>query len=95
LVVAAAGCKIVLKLERKTAVRAHLKERNVLAVLPPGYGPRKKRFCRCQRRFQKALHRFAREFQGSVNIPQAELNYKSEEEALRNTRQLKQWNSEN
>jgi len=50
------------------AVRALLKGRDVLVVLPMGYGPRKKRFCHCQRRFQKSLHRFTREFQGSVNI---------------------------
>ena len=34
------------------AVRALLKRRDVLAVLPTGYGPRKKRFCHCQKRFQ-------------------------------------------
>ena len=38
-----AGCEIVLKPERE--VKAFLKGRNVLAVLPTGYGPRKKRFC--------------------------------------------------
>ena len=35
--------------------------------------------------FKKALHCFTREFQGSVNIAL------SEEEALRNARQPKQW----
>ena len=69
LVAAGAGCEIVLKPEREMAVKAFLKGRDVLAVLPTGYGPRKKRFCYCQRRFQIALHRFTREFQGGVNIP--------------------------
>ena len=55
-----------MKLERETAVRALLKGREVLAVLPTGYGLRKKRFCHCERRFQKALHCFTPEFQGGV-----------------------------
>jgi len=43
--------------------------------------------------FKQALHRFMREFQGSVNIPFGNEdplfeNYKSEEEALRNARHL-------
>jgi len=42
LVAAGAGCKIVLKPERETAVRALLKGSDVLAVVPTGYGPRKK-----------------------------------------------------
>ena len=50
------------------AVRALLKGWDVLAVLPTGYGPRKSRFCHCQKRFQKTLHRFVGEFQGGVNI---------------------------
>ena len=80
-----------MKPERETAVRALLKGREVLAVLPTGYCLRKKRFCHCERRFQKALHRFAPEFQGAVNIYRERNedspfeNYKSEE-ALRNTR---------
>ena len=45
--------KIVLKPEREMAFRALLKGRDVLVVLPRGYGPRKKRFCHCQRRFHK------------------------------------------
>jgi len=52
--------------------------------------------------FKKALHHYTRKFQGSVfkiSRNQSEgspfENYKSEEEALRNARQLKQWNSEN
>ena len=45
----------VLKPERETAVRALLKGRDALAVLPTGYGPRKKRFCHCLGRFQKSI----------------------------------------
>ena len=52
------GSEIVLKPERETVVRALLKERDVLAVLPKGYGPRKKRFCHCQRRFQRRIEPF-------------------------------------
>ena len=40
------------------AVRALLKGRDVLAVLPMGYGPRKKRFCHCQRRIQESIAPF-------------------------------------
>jgi len=58
-----------LKPERESAVRTLLKGRGVLAVLPRGYGLREKSFCHCRRGFQKALHRFVREFQGGVNIP--------------------------
>ena len=84
------GCKIVLKPEQEMAVRALLNGN----VLPTGYSPRKKRFCHCQKRFQKALHHFARQFQGSViKYPISGMKtpfeiYKSKEEALRNTRQL-------
>jgi len=49
---------------RETAVRALLKGRDVLAVLPTGYGPSED--------FKKTLHHFTREFQGSVNIPLSE-----------------------
>jgi len=66
--VAASGRKILIgysKPERETAVRALLKGRHVLTVLPTGNGPRKQRFCHRQTR----LHRFGREFQGGVNIP--------------------------
>jgi len=40
------------------AVRVLLKGRDVLAVLPMGYGPRKKRFCHCQGGFQKSIPQF-------------------------------------
>jgi len=40
------------------AVRALLEGKDVLAVLPMEYGPRKKRFCHCQRRFQKSIALF-------------------------------------
>ena len=46
-----------LKPEQETAVGALLKGRDILAVLPTGYGPRK-RFCHCQRRFQKSIPAF-------------------------------------
>ena len=48
----------VLKPERETAVRALLKGRDVLAVLPTGYSPREKRFCHCPRRFPKSFAPF-------------------------------------
>ena len=52
-------------------VAAGAEGRGVLAVLPTGYGPRKKRieFFTVREDFLKALHCFTREFQGSVNIP--------------------------
>ena len=58
LVAAGAGSEIVLKPERETAVRALLRGRDVLAVLPTGYGPRKKRFCHSQRSFQESIAPF-------------------------------------
>jgi len=58
--------EIVLKPEQETAVRALLKGRDVLAVLPMGYGPRKKRFCHCLGRFQKSIAPVSRV---NFNIP--------------------------
>jgi len=58
LVATGASSEIVLKPERETAVRALLKGRDVLAVLPTGYGPRKKSFCHCRRRFQQRIALF-------------------------------------
>jgi len=55
---AAPSSEIVLKPERETAVRALLKGRHVLAVLPTGYGPRKKKFCHSQRSFQESIAPF-------------------------------------
>ena len=46
------------KKEREKAVRALLKGRDVLAVLPTGYSPREKRFCHCPRTFQKSIAPF-------------------------------------
>ena len=34
------------------------KGRDVLVALPKGYGPRKKRFCHCQRGFQESIAPF-------------------------------------
>ena len=50
------GSEIVLKPERETALL--INGRDVLAVLPTGYGPRKKRFCHCQGGFQKSIAPF-------------------------------------
>jgi len=77
------------------AVRALLKGRDVLAVLPMGYGPRKKRFCHCQRRIQESIAPFHAGISRYWNKHSPFENYKSEEEALRNARHLKQRNSEN
>ena len=63
MVAVGAGCEPEQETEQ---VRALLKGRDLSEVLPTGYGPRKKRFCHCQRRFQKALRRFGGEFQGGV-----------------------------
>ena len=52
------GNEIVLKPEQETAVRALLKGRDVLAVLPTGYSPREKRFSHFPRRFQKSIAPF-------------------------------------
>ena len=54
------------KPERATVVRALPKGRDVLAVLPKGYGPRKKRFCHCQRALRRLL---TREFPRQCKYP--------------------------
>ena len=46
------------KPERETVVRALPKGRDVLVVLPKGYGPKKKRFCHCQGGFQESIAPF-------------------------------------
>jgi len=66
---AAPSSEIVLKPERETAVRALLKGRDVLAVLPTGYVLERRDFVILREVFKRALHRFTREFQGGVNIP--------------------------
>ena len=47
------------KPEQETVVRAFQREEMfLLVVLPKGYGPRKKRFCHCQRGFQESIAPF-------------------------------------
>ena len=58
LVAAASRPGQVAKSKRETVVRALPKGRDVLAVLPKGYSPRKKRFCHCQRGFQESIAPF-------------------------------------
>jgi len=57
------GSEIVLKPERETAVRALLKGRDVLAVTVL----ERRDFVIVREDFKNVLHRFTREFQGSVN----------------------------
>ena len=59
------GSEIGLKPERETAVRALLKGRDVLAVTVL----ERRDFVIVREDFKNVLHRFTREFQGSVNIP--------------------------